>query len=50
MLYQHDDNYEIFMECIGKLSDTIEDSNVCNFNSAVDTHFDLEFVECCSAS
>ena len=43
MPYQHDDNYGTFMECIGKLSAAIADSDMCNFiilsdfNSAVDT-------------
>ena len=41
---------KLFMECIGKLSDSMEDSDECNFNSAVDTPFGLELVECCSAS
>ena len=55
MPYQHDDNYETFMECIGKLSATIEDSDMYNFiilgdfNSAVDTPFELELLEFCSA-
>ena len=52
---QHDDNYETFMECIGKLSATIEDSDMYNFiilvdfNSAVDTPFESELLEFCSA-
>ena len=55
MPYQHDDNYETFVECIGKLSATIEDSDMCNFiilgdfNSAVDTPFESELLEFCSA-
>ena len=55
MPYQHDDNYETFMECIGKLSATIEDSDMCNFiisghfNSAVGTPFESEFFDFCSA-
>ena len=55
MPYQHDDNYETFMECIGKLSATIEDSDMYNFiilgdfNSAVDTPFEFELLEFCSA-
>ena len=55
MPYQHDNNYETFMECIGKLSATIEDSDMCNliilgdFNSAVDTPFETELLEFCSA-
>ena len=55
MPYQHDDNYETFMECIGKLSATIKDSDMCNFiilgdfNSAVDTPFESELLEFCSA-
>ena len=45
---------ELFMECIGKLSATIVDSDMCNFiilgdfNSAVDTPFESELVEFCS--
>ena len=31
MPYQHNDNYGTFMECIGKLSATIVDSEMCNF-------------------
>ena len=52
---QHDDNYETFMECIGKLSATIEDSDMYNFiilgdfNSAVDTPFESELLQFCSA-
>ena len=44
-----------FMECIGKLSATIVDSDMCNFiilgdfNSAVDTPFESELVEFCSS-
>ena len=46
---------ELFMECIGKLSATIVDFNMCNFiilgdfNSAVDTPFESELVEFCSS-
>ena len=48
MLFQHDDNYAMFMECIGKISASIEDSDISNFiilgdfNSAVDTAFESE--------
>ena len=55
MPYQHDDNYGTFMKCIGKLSAAIADSDMCNciilgdFNSAVDTPFESELVEFCSA-
>ena len=55
MPYQHDDNYETFSECIGKLSATIEDSDMYNFiilgdfNSAVDTPFESELLAFCSA-
>ena len=55
MPYQHDDNYETFKECIGKLSATIEDSDMYNFtilgdfSSAVDTPFESKFLEFCSA-
>ena len=44
-----------FMECIGKLSATIEDSDMYNFiilgdfNLAVDTPFESELLEFCSA-
>ena len=44
MPYQHD-NYNTYVECIGKLSSIIEDSDMCNFiilddfNSAVHTPF-----------
>ena len=53
MPYQHVDNYGTFMECIGKLSATIADSDMCNFiilgdfNSAVNTPFESELVENC---
>ena len=46
MPFQHDDNYAMFMECIGKISASIEDSDISNFiilgdfNSAVDTAFE----------
>ena len=49
MLYQHNDNYETFMGCIGKLSATIEDSGMYNFiilydfNSEVDTPLNQSF-------
>ena len=52
---QHDDNYKTFMECIGKLSATIEDFDMYNFiisgdfNSAVGTPFESELLEFCSA-
>ena len=56
MPYQHDDNYETFMECIGKLViSSIEDYDMYNFiilgdfNSAVDTPFESEILEFCSA-
>ena len=55
MTYQHDNNYDTFMECIGRLSATIEDSHMYNFiilgdfNSAVDTPFESELLELCSA-
>ena len=32
MPFQHDDNYEKFMECIVKISALIEDSDISNFN------------------
>ena len=54
MPYQHDDNYETFMERIGKLSATIEDSDMYNFiilgdfNSAVETPFKSELLKFCS--
>ena len=51
---QDDDNYKTFMECISKLSVTIEDSDMYNFiilgdfNSAVNTPFESELLEFCS--
>ena len=55
MPYQHDDNYAMYMECIGKISASIEDSDISNFiilgdfNSAVDTPFESELLEFCSS-
>ena len=46
MPYQHNDNYEMYMACIGKISASIEDSDISSFiilgdiNSAVDTPFE----------
>ena len=55
MPYQHNDNYEMYMECIGKISASIEDSDISNFiilgdfKSAVDTSFEEELLELCSS-
>ena len=55
MPFQHDDNYAMFMECIGKISASIEDSDISNFiilgdfNSAVDTAFESELLEFCTS-
>ena len=52
---QQDVNFETFLECMGKLSASIEDSDMYNyiilgvFNSAVDTPFESELVEFCSS-
>ena len=54
MLYQSDDNFEIFMEYIGKITALIDKSSTRNiafigdFNVAIDTHFDVELQEMCS--
>ena len=53
--YQHDDNYAMYMECIGNISASIKDSDIsnyiilCNFKSAVDTPFESELLEFCSS-
>ena len=55
MPYQHDDNYAMYMECIGKISASIEDLDISNFiilgdfKSAVDTPFESELLEFCSS-
>ena len=55
MPFQHDNNYAMFMECIGKISASIEDSDISNFiilgdfNSAVDTAFESELLEFCTS-
>ena len=55
MPFQHDYNYAMFMECIGKISASIEDSDISNFiilgdfNSAVDTAFESELLEFCTS-
>ena len=54
MPYQSDDNFEIFMEYIGKITALIDEcptSNIAiigDFNAAIDTHFDVELQELCS--
>ena len=53
MPYQSDDNFEIFMEYIGKITALIDESPTSNtaiigdFNAAIDTHFDVELQELC---
>ena len=55
MPFQHDDNYAMYMEYIGKISASIEDSDISNFiilgdfNSAVDTAFESELLEFCTS-
>ena len=55
MPFQHDDNYATFMECIGKISASNEDSDISNFiilgdfNSAIDTAFESELLEFCTS-
>ena len=52
MPYQFDNNFEIFMEYIGKITALIDESPTSNiaiigdFNAAIDTHFDVEFRNC----
>ena len=54
MPYQSDNNFEIFMEYIGKITALIKEfptSNIAiigDFNAAIDTHFDVELQELCS--
>ena len=54
MPYQCDDNFELFMECVGKLSALIEESPTSNvailgdLNAGIDTQFDTELQELCS--
>ena len=48
MLYQCDDNYELFIEYIRKLSALIEESPILgNFNAGTDTPFEAELRELC---
>ena len=55
MPFQHDYNYAMFMECIGKISASIEESDISNFiilgdfNAAVDTAFESELLEFCTS-
>ena len=55
MPYQHNDNYAMYVECIGNISALIENSDISNFiivggfNSAVDTSFESELLEFCSS-
>ena len=54
MPYQCDDNFEMFMEYIGKISALIEESPTSNiaivgdFNAALDTQFEAELQEFCN--
>ena len=54
MPYQCDDNYELFMEYVGKLSALIEESPTSyvtilgDFNAVIDTQFEAELRELCS--
>ena len=54
MPYQCKDNFELFMECIGKISALIEESPTSHdaiagdFNAAIDTQFDVELQELCN--
>ena len=46
MSFQHDDNYAMFMGCIGKISALFEDFIILgDFNSAVDTPFESDLLE-----
>ena len=53
MPYQCDNNYDMFVEYIGKTSSLIEESATNNlivlgdFNAAVDTVFECELLEMC---
>ena len=53
MPYQCDDNYDLFVEYIRKISSIIEESVTSNlivlgdFNAAVDSVFESEFLEMC---
>ena len=53
MPYQHDDNYAMYMKCIGKISASIENSDrsnfiiLGNFNCAVDTPLESERLTFC---
>ena len=55
MPYQCDDNYDLFVEYIGKISSIIEESVTSNlivlgdFNAAVDTVFESELLEMCKS-
>ena len=54
MLYQSDHNFEICREHIGKIPALMEESSssniaiICDFNAAIDTHFDVELQELCT--
>ena len=54
MPYQCDDNYELFMEYVGKLSALIKESPTSyiailgDFNDGIDTQFEAELRELCS--
>ena len=51
--YQCDDNYDLYVEYIGKISALVHESPTCNimilgdFNAAVGTTFEVELLEMC---
>ena len=53
--YQYDDNYDVFVEYIGKLSALIDEVSTSNlilpgdFNAAVNTTFESELVDLCTS-
>ena len=47
MPFQHDNNYAMFMECIGKISASIEQSDISNFIILCD--FESELFEFCTS-
>ena len=55
MPYQCLDNQELYIECIGKISASVEDSSTSNvillgdFNVDVDTLFETELMEMCDS-
>ena len=54
MVQSHDDNFEMFIEYIGRMSALIEESPTSNitivgdFNAALDTQFEAELQEFCN--